>query len=1406
MARTTTISKKLPELKSMQYQTLRELGVRHIEELAGKLWTDHNSHDPGVTMLEALAYTLTDLGYRISYDIKDLLAQGLDNSDGHDIQNFYTARQILPNCPLTINDYRKLIIDVELTETIDGETIRYGVRNAWVKCSDKAECGIYVGRKKSRLSLEPVKAGQQPYYVKTLYDVLLEFSDHDKYGGLNENTYNGSEEQGEVEVKLEVEFPRWDEGGIDWSSKDGVLAGLKASHIRYRTFGLPSGHQLEVRFGDGGQLEGITHVPPAGGGTGFSIDTATLKAGLESLLGTMAGDYLEKAKRAFRIVEAVEARLHAHRNLCDDWFRFRALKVEEILLCADIELKPEADVETVEAAILHSVHNFLAPRVNFYTLEEMLNRCRRGPHYQIESIRKNKRLITFGGPLQEDINGGDTISLLDAGPNSGEYTLKCFRPNREDPNLTDVEVLESLASDTVPEGAYFMSGAVDEARCLSIDQIFEGPALEHGFIDDEELIKAERMKHIRVSDLIRVIMDVEGVVAVKSIQIANRPQDNDAGIPSRSVKWCLELAYEQDYIPRLDIEGSKLTYHKGLLPFIARADEVEEKLKARRKQDRPQKIAGPQLDLPAPTGAFAGLAEYTSVQEDLPLTYGIGPEGIPGLGPLPPEEQEQRLAKARQLKGYLMLYDQLIYNTLIQLSHVKDLFSMNGEKDQSGNYVIGKTYFSGSLENIVPDAAPLYVDKNNHAEKLQQITEGPEGFAARRNRFLDHLMARFSEAFADYALLAGKLYGAKAPMELVEDKLQFLSKYPELSAGRGKGMNYRDPLRIWHVDNVSGLEKRASLLLGIAPKSAGSLEFSDNYRVVFISSNRYRFQLWAGAQPLLESVAGYPSSAAAKAGIEQAILCGLYRENFQAVRTGAGGDYHLYLYCGEEAIASSEAMPPFPTEEEALAASDQLAAFAEEEFLNNPEANRHNLACPLKNYIYPFPEYDDSLSGETYEWKFALYDDAFGFPGQERLNAKLEIPLASIRDEQGWREALGRQLWAFILAAANPDQYEYRFVNCPRQDGPPYPEAFRYELRDQKGTAIAWTRQSEFSSPGDALAELTQFIYDKFFNHEGLHLIEHTLLRPRACTDLIFPVSFAGGKEKIGRQTQLLAPQRVPILYIQAGLGVVKVEGDITAELRSKEVRIAGSARSDGLYRVRYSELMDGNTLLELEGNTPLRNGKPYGELIYWKASDIAEADPASATIKAPAIEGAILERGQKVVLAGAAGKRSAYIIDEKSMEGGNVVLSLSEHIVEVRDALLPIHLDQDCEACQQEDPYSCVATVVLPYWPGRFPNMEMRRFTERTLRQEAPAHILLNICWVSCAHMHELELKYKKWLLEANRRKPAPYQRSAALGELIDALGKARNVYPHGVLHDCDSDETYEGAVILNQTFLGTF
>jgi len=104
MSESKYIEKHLDIPKGMDYDFLKEEGIRKIQQLAGENWTDFNPHDPGITILEQLAYALSELGYRTELDFKDLYASQ-QNKTGNNA--FYTAADILPTNPVTTIDIRK---------------------------------------------------------------------------------------------------------------------------------------------------------------------------------------------------------------------------------------------------------------------------------------------------------------------------------------------------------------------------------------------------------------------------------------------------------------------------------------------------------------------------------------------------------------------------------------------------------------------------------------------------------------------------------------------------------------------------------------------------------------------------------------------------------------------------------------------------------------------------------------------------------------------------------------------------------------------------------------------------------------------------------------------------------------------------------------------------------------------------------------------------------------------------------------------------------------------------------------------------------------------------------------------------------------------------------------------------
>ena len=159
MADAFTLANAPLEHPGMDYAFLRQEGIQWIEALAGSQWTDYNAHDPGITILEALCYALTDLSYRLSIAMEDLLADPDQSSDSPPL--FLTARDSLTVSPLTIDDYRKLLIDIK------------HVNNAWLEPIDTPTPQLYYDANNAKLTFSSLDLAE-PINLKGLYRVLLE--------------------------------------------------------------------------------------------------------------------------------------------------------------------------------------------------------------------------------------------------------------------------------------------------------------------------------------------------------------------------------------------------------------------------------------------------------------------------------------------------------------------------------------------------------------------------------------------------------------------------------------------------------------------------------------------------------------------------------------------------------------------------------------------------------------------------------------------------------------------------------------------------------------------------------------------------------------------------------------------------------------------------------------------------------------------------------------------------------------------------------------------------------------------------------------------------------------------------------------------------------------------------------
>jgi hypothetical protein len=149
------------EHAAMDYARLREEGLQLLGQLAGAQWSDFNTHDPGVTILEQLCYAITDLGYRIDHPMADLLA-------GEQLElGLPGPAAMLTGDPVTATDLRKFAFDVE------------GIANAWVEPRTEPELRFHhhPGSRELRLRPEPGEVDAAPVRLRGLDRVLLHTSE-----------------------------------------------------------------------------------------------------------------------------------------------------------------------------------------------------------------------------------------------------------------------------------------------------------------------------------------------------------------------------------------------------------------------------------------------------------------------------------------------------------------------------------------------------------------------------------------------------------------------------------------------------------------------------------------------------------------------------------------------------------------------------------------------------------------------------------------------------------------------------------------------------------------------------------------------------------------------------------------------------------------------------------------------------------------------------------------------------------------------------------------------------------------------------------------------------------------------------------------------------------------------------
>jgi hypothetical protein len=338
MTEAVQISITPPRIKSQDFELLREEGMKLIRANAPETWTDHNLHDPGITILEACCYAITEMGLRSGIPMRDLLASDASGRK----QEFFTAAQILPVSPITANDMRKVLIEHPLVE------------NAWVfPMSSKPE---------GKLS------------------ILLEFADQQ----LNSNTFSATLPGG---FQVDLAFPYWDDEEALAFSVNAIIQtvvfdtpftpieGSDAWFARINvTYDLPPDVGLTQLLWIVAQItspltDPITQIPIVLS----QLSTAVTTVGDNSAADqTLIKQFNRRVINAHASMRVVRRYLKDYRNLCENFAEFQAVRVQEIAITAAIEVNAGVLLESLLADIFFSIDQFIAPVNNFKSLADLL--------------------------------------------------------------------------------------------------------------------------------------------------------------------------------------------------------------------------------------------------------------------------------------------------------------------------------------------------------------------------------------------------------------------------------------------------------------------------------------------------------------------------------------------------------------------------------------------------------------------------------------------------------------------------------------------------------------------------------------------------------------------------------------------------------------------------------------------------------------------------------------------------------------------------------------------------------------------------------------------------------------------------------------------------------------------------
>lgn len=854
---------------------------------------------------------------------------------------------------------------------------------------------------------------------------------------------------------------------------------------------------------------------------------------------------------------------------------------------------------------------------------------------------------------------------------------------------------------------------------MTIDEIFDGPVPKNGFIKKTDLLPMRQ--EIYSSKIIEIITSIEGVRRISFFSV----EKNDLAIEGDDIiidKGFYPVLDMDTLDPRFNSSNYPIQFYRGALNYdldLQTANQLLYSQFARYKKGYEQKKLYNPKEYPSILKR-EDILYYYSIQHSFPLTYGLNPMGLPD-NPNPPRE---RIAAIRQLRAYLLPFEQIMANYLAQLANIKQLFSIDIEVDKTyysqaptdiPNYwEIFKTSSDSFTDltstNTFSDTFEEYQNRvaEEFAKKVEELSKRFDPFIDRRNRFLDHLLARFSEQYStDFLLKVSSSYmplyeAEQTERELINAKIRYLRNYVDISRNRGQAFNYFEyDESSW---NVSGLEKRASLLLNIQQDNKESL--LRIFEKGIPQSNIPKFS------DLIEfiDIDAFPEGIIKEGSIEYDMIHEVYDENTV-----------------EPLRSRAESLERLGIVEDELKDDDEALSF---DFLQDHE-------LPQDTYAG-----DDNFTAPLAKDADLFFDQKFYFRAASRSELLIEI--------------LNNGILAanyFILVDVMDDSIYHIYYRGNKAIGP-------YRIR---------TAQS-YAEADALLKQLITYLHLINKHSEGFHVVEHVLLRPQAKDqhyfqlvndrDEVILTSYTLGEQN---EQRYLSEDIPAVGAIKENFEIVPFYGEVEPQ---RVLKKANKNKAKEIEEDTYSEdpIFDEETQSFLDKLNAVEE-EPKEEEVEEKPTTNLPTEPIEYHVLLKDTYGRYIARAPY----GFATQEKAkdFIFDVV-----DYISSFNKGNISIFDKI-NYKVEHRIQATVEPEFYSQEISIVMPNWTTRFQNADFRYLVKNTIAVNCPVHLHVHFFWIGVEEMEDFERVYNAWLYERiaiEPRQPHLDQKAVVLTELLGA------------------------------------